>query len=332
MLSAVQARSPQDFARCLSHAERVGIVIDQSSDPAARVTAHQYVGLCRLMISELDDEALGFLSRPMRPGALAMIARSALGAPDVEAALKRIARSLTLLQDDLVAECWREGRLFGIGLTRRASHPRVLRFGHEYLIRVCWQLAVWFHGERLRARAFDFGFAMTDELARDRQDYERIFPAPQRFGADRTAVWFEAVEMERPLRRGPEDLELFLRATPDNIIVSGLVPTGTAGRIQAMLRMAAPDWPDLPEVAQQLGMSVSSLQRHLAHERTSFRQVKDALRRDIALFALRTRDIPLAVLADELGFADNAAFQRAFKSWTGTAPGRFRQHSRKGVV
>ena len=70
-------------------------------------------------------------------------------------------------------------------------------------------------------------------------------------------------------------------------------------------------------------------QRRLAEEHTSFRAVKDSLRRDMAIARLNSSQVPLAVLADELGFSDSAAFQRAFKGWTGVPPGSYR-HPEQG--
>ena len=72
-------------------------------------------------------------------------------------------------------------------------------------------------------------------------------------------------------------------------------------------------------------MSASTVQRRLATEGTSFQALKDELRRDLAIVRLNTSQVALATLADELGFADSAAFQRAFKGWTGSAPGTYRR-------
>ena len=72
-------------------------------------------------------------------------------------------------------------------------------------------------------------------------------------------------------------------------------------------------------------MSTSTLQRRLASEGASFQSLKDELRRDMAIVRLNTSTISLGALAYELGFADSAAFQRAFKGWTGSAPGAYRR-------
>ena len=96
-------------------------------------------------------------------------------------------------------------------------------------------------------------------------------------------------------------------------------------RVRKHLQGTQPEWPDLAATAEALYMAPSTLQRRLAADGTSFQALKDELRRDLAIVRLNTSTVPLAALAYELGFADSAAFQRAFKSWTGSAPGAYRR-------
>lgn len=90
-----------------------------------------------------------------------------------------------------------------------------------------------------------------------------------------------------------------------------------------------PQWPSLEEVAEKLGTSPSSLQRHLAAQHTSAQWLKDDLRRDLAISRLSTSRVSLVQLASELGFSDSPTFQRAFKRWTGKNCRAYRRNSDK---
>src|SRR5262245_14117062 len=77
-----------------------GIAPELLEQPGARVTGAQYTSLYASLIERLDDEAVGLLSRPIKRGALSFLARSALNAPNLESAMRRIGRGLHLLQED----------------------------------------------------------------------------------------------------------------------------------------------------------------------------------------------------------------------------------------
>lgn len=83
--------------------------------------------------------------------------------------------------------------------------------------------------------------------------------------------------------------------------------------------------PDIDTVAEALGYSRRTLTRRLREEATSFLQVKDHLRRSLALQLLIGNQLPVEVIADRIGFADLTTFHRAFKKWTGSTPSAYRR-------
>jgi AraC-like DNA-binding protein len=70
-------------------------------------------------------------------------------------------------------------------------------------------------------------------------------------------------------------------------------------------------------------MSVRSLERRLAEESTTFRSMRDEMRRDLAIEHICRGD-SVTGIASELGFSDTPSFHRAFRRWTGRCPGSYK--------
>jgi AraC-like DNA-binding protein len=84
----------------------------------------------------------------------------------------------------------------------------------------------------------------------------------------------------------------------------------------------------LARVARRLGMSERSLRRRLTEENTSFSQLASEVRYERARALLGSPRLSLGEIAFLLGFSDVSAFSRAFKSWSGLAPGQYRGQGR----
>ncbi|CAN5242198.1 AraC family transcriptional regulator [soil metagenome] len=317
MLSGVKARGQSGDAFLTD----AGITPELLQQTSARVTADQYVALFRLLTDRLDDDFLGFMSRPLRRGSFALIARSALGAPNLEVAIRRVACTFRLLQDDVVLEPVREGTLAGLALRFSDLSAARPTFLHELLLRVIWRLLAWLAGGQLPIARFDFAFESPPYAG----SYGKVFPAPLHFERPQSAFWFDAARLQDPVRRDETALRTFLADAQSNVILPRRGDDVVSARVRNHLQQTQPAWPDLAATATALHMATPTLQRHLASEGTSFQSLKDELRRDMAIVRLNTSTVPLAMLADELGFADSAAFQRAFKYWTGSAPGAYRR-------
>ena len=82
--------------------------------------------------------------------------------------------------------------------------------------------------------------------------------------------------------------------------------------------------PRREEVAAVLGLTDRTLQRRLQAESTSYQQLLDDTRRELARQYLGEPRHSLAEVADLLGFADQSNLFRACKRWFGLPPGQYR--------
>jgi AraC-like DNA-binding protein len=102
-------------------------------------------------------------------------------------------------------------------------------------------------------------------------------------------------------------------------------PAGLVDRLRAYLvNQPTARVPDMAIAARALGVSVRSLRRRLSEAGQSYRAMIGDMQRERACMLLRNPDFTLQAVADAVGFADTAAFHRAFRRWTGSSACEYR--------
>jgi AraC-like DNA-binding protein len=153
-----------------------------------------------------------------------------------------------------------------------------------------------------------------------------------RFAAADYALTMEAAQLALPCRSADPRLFRIVKAYCDEALarsrqaesfraqvehlVAGLLPTGTA---------------TTAHVAATLGVSERSLSRRLAEDGTSFREIVQQQRRQMAHRYLDDPAIRPTQVAYLLGYAQPSAFSHAFRRWTGVSPAAYRaQNTNRG--
>jgi AraC-like DNA-binding protein len=82
--------------------------------------------------------------------------------------------------------------------------------------------------------------------------------------------------------------------------------------------------PTRQQAAQAFGLSARTLARRLQQEGLSYTALVDAAHRQVACDAVANSTRSFVDIAQSLGFAEASVFNRAFRRWTGSTPGQWR--------
>ncbi len=87
--------------------------------------------------------------------------------------------------------------------------------------------------------------------------------------------------------------------------------------------------PNLDDTAKLLGMSGRTLRRRLQEEGLTYSDLLATARKEAAEVYVHEEKLTLAEIAGLLGYSDQTAFMRAFKTWFGESPGAYRAKIRE---
>ena len=322
-------------------AVRCGIAPDLLTQPTARVTQGQFVRMYEAVALATGDEMLGLWSRPIRGGALKYLVLSLQDAPSLMVAMYRFTKFWNLLLDDYQLRLSREKKIVTISLqpahARRAGPPQAsalprpspsdpgerlepTAFGHELMVKLTHGVASWLVGHQLPIRSVGFGFARPEKF----HEYANLFPGPVAFEQQFTSVCFAEPLLQQRFHRSRQDILSFVRRAPGDWIFVTFDHGSMAQRVLAHLASPQGAAGTLETTAQALHLSSRSLSRKLAGEETSFRMLKEEMRRDLAIERLVRGVETIDQIAAAVGFDNTPAFHRAFRAWTGSTPRRYR--------
>jgi AraC-like DNA-binding protein len=97
-----------------------------------------------------------------------------------------------------------------------------------------------------------------------------------------------------------------------------------------LLEMLPSGQSSVEEVASRLAMSKRSLQRRLSDEASSYKEILNAMRKELAQHYLSRSSLSPGEISYLLGFQDSNSFIRSSRGWTGTTTGEYRRAQSTG--
>lgn len=300
----------------------VGIGPDISNDPLNRVPVTTMTRLFRACVDVTHDPYFG----------LAVAKYVQLS--NLHALGHALAASATLLEF-----CNRLARYFR--LASQSSELRVVEGDQEIaveataLVEVCGETEDAFVGfvvhAMRRLHKLDFNPLRVEFIhAMPRggdAPYREFFRAPVLFNRPGPMLVMSRAELEQPLIGASIELaqlhdnlatSYIARIDKDDVVsavrhkIIEFLPNGSCTRVK---------------VAKAIGLSPSTLQLKLAQRGTTFHDLLEETRKELAESYLAQASMSVTEITFLLGFSDTSNFTRAFKRWEGVSPTHFREGS-----
>jgi AraC-like DNA-binding protein len=286
--------------------------------------------LVKRMWLETNDETMGFNPTPLRIGTWAIACEFMLAGDTLGELFRRGKRILSYLAPDSI------GLDLNVDNHSASLRPRVYigdadpdHFLVEFLTVVWHRFPSWVIDETIQLNRAFFSYPRPEHA----RVYDELFQCDVEFDQVTCGFNFHRRYLEKPVTRTHAELETWLRNSPADLLYLPGRESSVQAHLKAALRRGLRDsspFPAFDTVCEQLNMSPQVVRRRLAEEDTSYQRIKDAIRCDTARHLLGNPEIPVAIVAEQTGFSETAAFSRAFKKWTGLTPAQFRADTTTG--
>jgi AraC-like DNA-binding protein len=302
--------------------EEAGLTHEFLEDPDARIPGPAVLAIWNALRERTADPTLQLVAPTSLPfGAYRVIDYLVGSSATVGEGVRRFARFFRLIADAVALSVDQDEEGYGLNLARADG-------GAVPPVYVDYVFAALVSRVRMRIRpaleVHRVEFRQPEPLVT--APYGEAFRAPVRFGAAADRLCFSGEEWDAPTESADAALARLLEEHAG--ILARRIPHAASGfraEVQKTIASVMPEGGSAEDVARALHVSVRTLQRKLAPTGSTFRQVSETVRGQLAEEYLTDPRVSIAEVAFMLGFSDQSSFNRAFRRWTGDSPGRWRR-------
>jgi AraC-like DNA-binding protein len=300
---------------------QVGLSRERLADPKGRVPVDLRLAWWDAAVRVSGDPALGLRVGAMLPlGALGSFEYLLRHSASLEQAAQRANEYMRLVDDTGEVALSREGDLAVFRARRTGGYPTSPSEIHTLFAALYVIVGAEWPGWTLTS------VSLAHAAPRDPSPFLRHFGCPVRFDAPDYELRFPARVLDGTPRCADAGLSRVLEEHSRRLLAElpDESPLLQSARV-ALATLVSEGSPSAGGLARALGMSERTLRRRLEGESTTYNEVLDGLRRDLARRYVAQTQETFEAIAERLAFADASTFFRAFKRWTGKTPAHFRE-------
>ncbi|HEX6135392.1 MAG TPA: AraC family transcriptional regulator [Longimicrobiales bacterium] len=300
----------------------VGLTRESLEDPDSRIPGPTVLGIWNALRERTADPALQLAAPTSLPfGAYRIIDYLVGASATVGEGISRFARFFSLIADAVVLSVNGTDDEHCLSLGTASGGPIAPVYVDYVFAALVSRIRM-----RIRSNLEVRRVELRQSEPRASAVYGEVFRAPVRFGAGADRLCFSGEEWDSPMESADATLARLLEEHAR--ILARRIPHAAAGfraEVQKTIAAAPLERGSAEDVARALHVSVRTLQRKLVATGTTFREVSDTVRGQLAEEYLTDPGVSIAEVAFLLGFSDQSSFNRAFRRWTGESPGRWRR-------
>lgn len=300
--------------------ERAAVPVELVHKPRARITEVQLANLIRAVWRTTGDEFMGLTERPCKNGVFALMMESLFQLKTLGAMLQQSVRFYNAVQSEVNFAMRIDGDQVNISITLVRPELDPDHLLQEFMLLMWQRFSSWLINSQLSIHSTRFNYPAPAH----HEEYFPMFGEQLLFDQSTAGFTFNSKQLTLPLVRDPIELDCFLRQSPLEVLRRVGDNNSLSIQVQRLiLNKGLEQASTLEEIACCLHMTSRTLRRKLKDEGSSYQQIKDRVRCDTAIRLLTEESLTVAETSELIGFTEQAAFCRAFKSWTGVAPSAY---------